>query len=352
MILIDEQTMAMLLASIAAFAAIAAFALPGEGDPRLMARLRRVARERDRLREKRLSELALRNRKKVRKRENNLLARLVNRFKDEERTADGGLAARLRMAGFRGHSAEAVFLFFRAATPLAFVLASFGMFLIVSGDGAARSSAVSFCVAAAAIGYVLPRLVLDRLIAKRQRTIARAFPDALDLLLISVQSGMSVEGALARVTKDISSQCIELAEELSLTMAELSYLPARWRAYANLGERVGLPAVKLITVALVQAERHGASIGQALAAAAREGREARIAEAEYKAASLPPKLAIPLVVFFLPVLLTIILAPALMEAGSNLDQARKGFISKAPLAAETHRQDAPSNRKSPSSDPR
>ncbi len=206
-----------------------------------------------------------------------------------------------------------------------------------------HSSALAICVAAAAVGYSLPRLVLDRLIARRQRTILRAFPDALDLLLICVQSGMSVEAALARVTKDISPQSIELAEELSLTMAELSYLPVRWRAYANLGERIGLPAVRLITSALVQAERYGTSIGQALAAAARDGREARIAEAERKAAALPPKLAVPLVAFFLPVLLTIILAPALMQANEALHKDGAGFIAKDLGQGSKHRPTAPSS---------
>ena len=195
------------------------------------------------------------------------------------------------------------------------------------------------CLAAAAVGYILPRLVLDRLVARRQKAILRAFPDALDLLLICVQSGMSVEAALARVTKDISPQCVDLAEEFSLTMAELSYLPVRWRAYANLGERTGLTAVKLITAALVQAERHGTSIGQALTAAAKEAREARIMEAERKAATLPPKLSVPLVVFFLPVLLTIILAPALMRASGSLKQGMGTVIAQPGRQVPAHERD-------------
>ena len=141
----------------------------------------------------------------------------------------------------------------------------------------------------------------------------RAFPDGLDLLLICIHAGMSVEAALARVTSEISSQCIELAEELGLTMAELSYLPCRWRAYHNLGERTGLAQVKLIAAALAQAERYGTPISQALAAAGRECREMRLFEAERKAAALPPKLTVPLVLFFLPVLLGVILAPAGMQ---------------------------------------
>jgi tight adherence protein C len=316
--LLSGENAAMLLAAYAAFTAVAVLAMPGDRNPKLKARLRSVSRERDRLRERRLSELTLRSKQKVRKEGSGLIGRIAKHFKDEERSADGCLAATLRMAGFRSQNAEAIFLFFRALSPLVFSLLTLALFALTSPSGVSSASAMTFCVVAAAIGYTLPRLFLDRLIARRQKTILRAFPDALDLLLICVQSGMSVEAALGRVTKDISPQCIELAEELSLTMAELSYLPVRWRAYANLSERIGVPAVKLITAALIQAERHGTSIGQALAVAAREGREARITDAERQAATLPPKLAVPLVVFFLPVLLTVILAPALMQANDTL----------------------------------
>jgi tight adherence protein C len=228
--------------------------------------------------------------------------------------------------------------------PLVLVLAALAILRLFGAAGGSLSLPV-VCLAAAGIGYVLPRLVLDRLVARRQKVIMRAFPDALDLLLICVQSGMSVEAALARVTRDISAQCIELAEEFSLTMAELSYLPVRWRAYANLGDRIGVTAVKLITTALVQAERHGTSIGQALTAAAREGREARIVEAERKAASLPPKLSVPLVVFFLPVLLTVILAPALMRASDSLKHGIEGISGpdrrETPMRAQDGRPSLP-----------
>lgn len=314
----SDSNFAMLLAGFAAFASVTTLMMPGEADPRLQERMQLVARERDRLREKRLADLSVRSKRSVRRESAGILARLLRRFKAEERGAAGSLTARLRMAGLRGAGPEAWFLILRAATPALFFAAAFGVMTLDPKSNVPQSQALALAIAAAAIGYSLPRIVLDRLIARRQTAILRAFPDALDLLLICVQSGMSVEAALAKVTRDIARQSIDLAEELSLTMAELSYLPARWRAYANLGERTGLPAVKLITAALVQAERHGASIGQALTAAAREGREARIMEAECKAAALPPLLAIPLVVFFLPVLLTIILGPALMQAKDAL----------------------------------
>jgi tight adherence protein C len=327
MSLIDEQTLAAVLAGIAAFAAIAGMALPDGGDARLRARLRKVAGEREALRERRLTELAAESKRRLRKIESGGIGRLALRLRRPGAGGLGDIPAKLRMAGLRGRSAEAVFLCLRMICPLGMTLLALVAIRLVGSPVEPISLAV-LCLAAAGVGYVLPRLALDRLVARRQKAILRAFPDALDLLLICAQSGMSVEAALARVTKDISPQCVDLAEEFSLTMAELSYLPVRWRAYANLGERTGLTAVKLITAALVQAERHGTSIGQALTAAAKEAREARIIEAERKAATLPPKLSVPLVVFFLPVLLTIILAPALMRASGSLKQGTGTVIAQ------------------------
>jgi tight adherence protein C len=327
MFLIDEQMLAAALAGIAAFSAIAGMALPGGGNARLRARLRKVAGEREILRERRLTELTAESKRRLRKNESGGIGRLALLLRRPGARDAGDIPAKLRMAGLRGRSAEAVFLCLRMICPLALTLLALAVAKLFSSQ-VAPISLVVLCLAAAGVGYILPRLVLDRLVARRQKAILRAFPDALDLLLICVQSGMSVEAALARVTKDISPQCVDLAEEFSLTMAELSYLPVRWRAYANLGERTGLIAVKLITAALVQAERHGTSIGQALTAAAKEAREARIIEAERKAATLPPKLSVPLVVFFLPVLLTIILAPALMRASGSLKQGMGAVIAQ------------------------
>jgi tight adherence protein C len=325
--LMSDRSLAMLLAGFGVFAAIIALAMPPEADPRAQARLRMVARERDRLRERRLSELSANSKRKVRLEQAGRLAQFLRKLRPEAAKSTGDLTARLRMAGLRGQGPEAVFLFFRVAMPVLFFVASFAIILLRPGSQTPLGTALLIAVADAVIGFVAPRLVLDKLIARRQASVLRAFPDALDLLLICVQSGLSAEAALSKVAKDISCQSIELAEELSLTMAELSYLPARWKAYANLAERTGIPTVKLITAALMQAERYGTSVGQALSAAAREGREARIAEAERKAASLPPKLAIPLVAFFLPVLLAIILMPALMQASQVLKDRRSNFIA-------------------------
>jgi tight adherence protein C len=124
---------------------------------------------------------------------------------------------------------------------------------------------------------------------------------------------MSVEAAFKKVAEEIGSQSIELAEEFSLTTAELSYLQERRTAYDNLAARTGLSGVKAVVMSLTQAERYGTPLGQALRVMAQENRDMRMSEAEKKAAGLPPKLTVPMIVFFLPVLFAVILGPAIIQ---------------------------------------
>jgi tight adherence protein C len=156
-------------------------------------------------------------------------------------------------------------------------------------------------------------MLLKNKIQRRQLSIKRAFPDTLDLLLICVESGMSVEAAFKKVADQIGSQSVPLAEELTLTTAELSYLPDRRQAYDNLAKRTDLEGVKSVCMALQQAERYGTPLAQTLRVLAQENRDMRMAEAEKKAAGLPPKLTVPMILFFLPVLFVVILGPAVIR---------------------------------------
>ena len=165
--------------------------------------------------------------------------------------------------------------------------------------------------AAMRFGIRLGRLAYR--IAKRQQSIRLAWPDALDLMLICVEAGMSAEAAFRKVAEEIGPQSAALAEELMLTTAELSYLQERRQAYENLAARTGLESVKSITTALVQAERYGTPVGLALRVLSQESRDHRMNEAEKKAAALPPKLTVPMILFFLPVLFAVIMTPALVQ---------------------------------------
>ncbi len=199
---------------------------------------------------------------------------------------------------------------------------------------------IGICILAAYVGMQAPMIYLKNAINKRQLSIKRAFPDALDLLLICVESGMSVELAFRKVSSEIGSQSIPLAEEFTLTTAELSYLQDRKVAYDNLQKRTGLDGVKSVCMALAQSERYGTPLGATLRVMAQENRDARMTEAEKKAAALPPMLTVPMVLFFLPVLFVVILGPTgikLSEIGHvrgarRVSLKRRSFLRTATRA--------------------
>jgi len=172
---------------------------------------------------------------------------------------------------------------------------------------------IGMCLAGTYLGFKAPEIFLSNQISKRQQNMQRAFPDSLDLLLICVEAGMSIEHAFRRVSVEIVGQSVALAEEYALVTAELSYLPDRRTAYENLAIRTGMESIKSVSTALVQAEKYGTPVGSALRVLAQEGRDMRMNEAEKKAAALPPKLTVPMILFFLPVLFAVILTPALTQ---------------------------------------
>jgi tight adherence protein C len=216
----------------------------------------------------------------------------------------------LLQAGYRGQAPYVTYLFFRMVMPVAMLLASlFYVFVVVKLDQPTMIK-IGISIGAAYFGMLSPNLFLKNRIQRRQVSIKRAFPDALDLLLICIESGMSVEAAFQKVSDEIGTQSVELAEELTLTTAELSYLPDRRKAYDNLAKRVALDGVKAVCLALQQAERYGTPLGMTMRVLSQENRDMRMSEAEKKAAGLPPKLTVPMILFFLPVLFIVILGPA------------------------------------------
>jgi tight adherence protein C len=238
------------------------------------------------------------------------MQRVVERFNLNKWLAQEAARDKLVQAGYRGQAPYVAFLFFRMVTPAVTLLfAVFYLFVVVEWNQPPTVK-LGVCLGAAYAGMQLPYLFLKNRIAKRQLSIKRAFPDALDLLLICVESGMSIEVAFKKVSLEIGSQSVALAEELTLTTAELSYLPDRKQAYENLAKRTDLEGVKSVCMALQQAERYGTPLAQTLRVMAQENRDMRMSEAEKKAAALPPKLTVPMILFFLPVLFIVILGPA------------------------------------------
>ncbi len=315
-IVTDAQMMVMLLSAIAAFATIITLGLPFLSQDTLSSRMKYVATERDALRSKLRAELEEREgtkRGSLRATPKGFTKRLVDKLNLRKLLEDEDLQMKIKMAGFRGQGPIYTFLFFRIVMPpIVFAAAVFYIFFVLNLSTPVIGK-LSMSAVAGIVGFFLPNIFLENLIARRQQKIQQTFPDALDLLLICVESGMSVEAAFNKVAAEVGVQSVELAEELALTTAELSYLQDRRQAYENLGKRTGLSGVKAVTTSLIQAERYGTPLGQALRVMAEENRNIRMAAAEKRAAALPPKLTVPMILFFLPVLFVVILGPAVIR---------------------------------------
>ena len=301
----------VMLAVLATFYTLAApYFERGDLDKRMKA----VALEREQMRAReraRLNAEAAQSKASLRAQHNTSVRQVVERLNLREALVDANTMNRLRQAGYRSQNALNVFLFARFVLPFVFLaLAAFYIFYLGFLGDKPLPMRILATIGIAYLGFYAPNIFISNKVSKRQKSIRRAWPDALDLMLICVESGISIEVAFKRVADEIAMASPELAEELVLTTAELSFLQERRQAYENLGARIGLDTVKSVTQALIQAERYGTPLAQALRVLAQECRDQRMNEAEKKAAALPPKLTVPMILFFLPVLVAVILGPA------------------------------------------
>lgn len=302
-----------LLAAASAFIACLAAGWPYLRRDVLQQRVQRLTQEVDAIRARERARLFGSGRAHLRNEPKMLYKNVVDYFNLSRQAESGAVVRKLRMAGYRGRGPLITFIAARVLVPPA--LFALALVYIVGVLQLAYPLAVNVGIAGLAglVGYYAPALFLQNRVTKRQQSIRRAWPDALDLLLICVQSGMSIESAFHKVAEEIGPQSIDLAEELCLTTAELSYLPERRKAYENLAVRTGLNAVRNTATTLIQAEKYGTPVGQSLRVLARESRDARMSYAERKAAALPPQLTVPMILFFLPVLFAVIVTPAIIQ---------------------------------------
>ena len=309
----DPAFMVALVVSIAVFMTVVTL-LPAFGGNPLKTRMKTVALEREELRAKQRARLAAeadRKRRGLREEQSIGMKNIVERLDLKRALADEATIAKLKVAGFRGQNPLTRFLFFRLVLPfVGFAIGIVYIFFLGGLPDQPPFVKLFVCILLAYAGFYTPVLYVSNRATKRKESIQRAWPDALDLLLICVESGMSVEAAFRRVADEIGAQSVDLAEEFVLTNAELSFLQERKQAYENLAARTGLDTVKAVSQALTQAERYGTPISHALRVLSAESREMRMNAAEKKAAALPPKLTVPMILFFLPVLFAVILGPA------------------------------------------
>jgi tight adherence protein C len=309
----DVRFMTMVLAAVAASATAYTLAMPLFAGESLAKRMKAVASERERIRQRERDRLAKTEKVSLRQTPKQLVSRVVEDFNLTKWLAQESARDKLIMAGYRGHAPYVTFLFARAVTPIAMFIGALLYVFVIAHLEKSLPIKLGICIGAAYLGLQAPMLFLKNAIGKRQLSIKRAFPDALDLLLICIESGMSVEVAFRKVSSEIVSQSVALSEEFALTTAELSYLQDRKVAYENLAKRTGLEGVKSVCLALQQSERYGTPLGQSLRVMAQENRDMRMNEAEKKAAALPPKLTVPMIVFFLPCLFIVILGPTYIK---------------------------------------
>jgi tight adherence protein C len=305
----DVRFMTMLLAAIAASLTAYTLVMPLFAGESLSKRMKAVASERERLRQRERERLVKSEKVSLRQSPKQLVSRVVDDFNLTKWLAQEAARDKLVMAGYRGHAPYVTFLFARAVTPIVMFIGAVLYVFVISQMQKSLPIKIGICVGVAYLGLQAPMIFLKNAISKRQLQIKRAFPDALDLLLICIESGMSVEVAFRKVAAEIVQQSVALSEEFALTTAELSYLQDRKMAYENLAQRTGLEGVKSVCLALMQSERYGTPLGQSLRVMAQENRDMRMNEAEKKAAALPPKLTVPMILFFLPVLFVVILGP-------------------------------------------
>jgi tight adherence protein C len=309
--LLEPRNLITILVAVSAFATVVTLTAPLMQGDKMQARMKTLAVERDKLRAQ--NRTSLQDKDSRRLRDNapkGAAAQIVEALNLKKLLAAESSRTRLRQAGLRSEKHLVTYLAARAIAPIILGVIVFVYSATVFADQVTGSMRIVTSVIGAVAGFYLPNLFLTNIIKRRQQSIQRAWSDALDLLLICVESGMSVEAAMGRVSQEIGSQSVPLAEELTLTIAELSFIGDRSKALENLANRTGMGTVKSVVTSLIQSERYGTPVGVALRVLAQENRDDRMAMAEKKAAALPPKLTVPMVGFFLPVIFVVLLGPA------------------------------------------
>lgn len=313
--LLNRETLLTILIGMAVFATILTLAAPFMQNDELKARMKLVNSEKEKLKERQRAQLAepkLRDAKKAG------LARQVvdtlnlRRVFEAEPSRD-----LLKQAGLRRDNHLVTFLVFRLISPFALGLGAY-IYSATLFPNQTSNMRLALTMGAVILGFYLPVIIMKNMVQRRQASIQRAWPDALDLMLICVESGLAIEPAVQRVAREIGASSVPLAEELTLLVAELSYLQDRRKAFENLGKRTGLQSVKSVVTSLMQSERYGTPLGTALRVLAQENRDSRMFAAERKAAALPPRLTVPMIAFFLPVIFVVILGPSVLKI-MNID---------------------------------
>lgn len=272
------------------------------------ARARSHARRRKELRAERLTP-----RRAPRQHAFTAARRMLERLQLDRGAEARKVADMLTQAGWRTPDATTVFLTLRLASPLVLGAVTYALAPMIFA-GLTPNLRLVATAGGMLFGAYLPTLLLKNAVERRCRKILRGLPDALDLFVICAEAGLSLDAAITRVGREIGGSAAELSDELGLTAIELGFLPNRRDALANLARRVDMPSVRGLVNTLVQTEKYGTPLAQALRVLAAEFRDTRMMKAEEKAARLPATLTIPMIAFILPPLFVVLLGPAIIQA--------------------------------------
>ena len=231
----------------------------------------------------------------------------LTRGDDARKTTD-----KLAQAGWRSRDILAVYLGARFLMP--FVAGAGALFVVtMMGENLSMLSAVTAAGTGVLVGAYLPVLLLKNAVARRYQKLRRQLPDALDLLVICAEAGLSLDAALTRVAREMGPSAPELSDEVGLTAIELGFLPNRRQALLNLVRRADLPPIRAVINTLTQTERYGTPLAHSLRVLAAEFRDDRMMKAEEKAARLPAIMTVPMILFILPCLFVVLIGPAIIQ---------------------------------------
>jgi tight adherence protein C len=311
---IDLPTLILFMATLTTFMVIVAIAMPYIKQYQMRSRLKAVAKRREELKALQLAKRRESSKKAaVSESQIGLMKKVVEMVNLQELLEAKELKLKLLGAGYRGPSAAIIFTFMRVLTP--FILAGVAAFLLFVAKtfDVDHTMKIIITIVAFPAGFYFPHLILTSQLQSRQNEFIRDFPDALDLLVICVEAGLSMEGAFNRVTEEMASTAPVLSMEFGMTSAELAYLGDRTLALQNFHSRMAVPAVKSLSTSLIQSEKYGTPLATALRVISQEQRETRLAKVEQKAAALGAKLTVPMIAFFLPVIFIVVLGPAVIQ---------------------------------------
>jgi len=308
--MLHDPSFLALLCGIGTFAVVVLILMAMVDDESLTERLRSVAEHRSDLSDRE------KNRKTTR-RENlidkNFLRSLVQKLQLEQGKQTNEIRLKLAQAGFRSHDAVMIYLLLRLALPIAAGLLGFFLLFIVHISNLQFMQRIMGVIIATLFGLALPNIFIKNESQKRADILRKAMPDALDLMVICAEAGLSLDATLTRVSREIGPSCPEITEEIGLTAVEIGFFPERSQALQNLADRVPIPGVIGLVNTLIQTEKYGTPLAQALRVLSSEMRNDRIMAAEAKAAKLPATLTVPMILFILPPLFVVLLGPAILR---------------------------------------